>query len=1066
MFPGPGEVVSGESGIHTTIRQYAQHLPAWGVEFVDDLEGSDVIVVHAGVANRLPKNGPLVAMLHGLYWSEDHNSPPWEYKANESVIETIRHAREVTVPSPWVNETLQRDMRFSASVIPHGVDWDAWQHPYAHEGYVLGYAKNRADSDVCDPSFLTPLALALPDTSFVATFARPDAPGNVYKTDVIPYAQMKEITQKAEVFISPIKETFGLHALEALAAGVPVLSPNYGGVVQFVQHGVNGYLYDPDSLEDMVQGLEFCKQYRPQLSANARELSRSWTWEAACEALHFVLVRAAQPVPPTVGWVIPYYNKPLEQLERAIDSLLVQTHNLEEIVVVDDGSDPAIPETFFQEYGGAPVLFVRKENGGVAQARNTGATRLNTKYIGFLDADDWVQPEFTERCVKALEADNSLHLAYTKLRWTNAEGKQGISEWPTDWNYDRQITPRSQGNPRGHNQIPTANLMRRETFVRLGGYRSRYEWRTAEGGSAGAEDADLWTRWGAYGYKAALVTAEPLFEYSQGTGNTSRADWKEATWLEMYPWVTDGRHPFGSYATPKRFSHPVRQYDEPTISVIIPLGHGHEQALLNALDSLDSQTYRKWEVIVVDDTGLSQPDPQVPSAKKDTKALEFLKTTFPHVRWLTTPGKKGPGYARNRGVEAARGQFVVFLDADDNLRSDALSLFLRGWGENEEIMYSDYVVLAHPGDADELARQILEDPHRQMLSYDAGTNTMAIRHNAAQRFDPERAQSQPPQDGEQPYVPCLVTTLIPRAWHNEIGGFDEKMPSWEDVDYYWRLARSGKCLARIAEPLVVYRLSTGNRRMMAVPESEAGRHNYKSLLEYLTKKYEKEPPPVPCSCGSGKSKNPPSAPNQSFVANGQSESGSPMTITFTTTTRSQIQASDNDIVMGRYTSLNVAAHRCIGNVTKIEYGHRGGGEQFYVHKADVYDVNGRLISPPQFAVVQQLAAAPREAKPVPPPPPVLRMTIAAATPVDSPSPLQFTDPPPADPDALVIPVSEVKGIGETTTARLKDMGIATVTELVISGEPTLVEAGLPKAKAKTVFAEAILLLSQTSPQPA
>lgn len=1038
MFPNPAEVENGESGIHTVCRAYAQHMPAFGVEFVDDFQKADVIAVHAGVAPPMPKDAPITSILHGVYWSEDHNSPAWEFKANQSVIDSIRYAREVTVPSAWVNETLQRDMRFSGTVVPHGVDWQGWQHSYAHEGYVLGYAKNRADSDVCDPAFLTPLAQALPDVNFIATFARPDAPQNVYKTGVVPYSEMKELTQKAEVFISPIKETFGLHALEALAAGVPVLSPNFGGVIQFVQHGVNGYLYDPHDIDDMVKGLAFCRKYRSQLSANAREISRHWTWEAACAKMVAVLERAAKRQPPTVGWVIPFYNKSEEQLRRAIDSALAQTFPVERVVVVDDGSADDTALQVVKSYGNEGRIYHRRtENQGVAQARNTGASLLGTKYIGFLDADDWLQPDFTLRCVKAMEGDNSLHLAYTKLRWTDASGKQGLSDWPGDWNFDRQISPRSQRNMRGHNQIPTTNLMRRETFVRLGGYRSRYEGK----GGAGAEDADLWTRWGAYGYKAALVTAEPLFEYSAGTGATSQAGWQEATWLDLYPWVKDLRHPFASYATPKRFSHPVRQYDEPIISVVIPVGPKHMRHLVNALDNLDAQTYRKWEAIVVDDTG-----------GDDEGMTEYITTTIPYIRWVTTPGKQGAGYARNRGAEIARGQFLVFLDADDNLIPEALSRFMHVWGDEEAAVYSDYVGLVHPGDADQLAAEVTADPHREVLSWDG--ETMVIRHNAALYYDWERAQRQP-VPGEKPYLPCLVTTLMPRAWHIAIGGFDEKMKSWEDVDYYWRIARAGYCMTRVAEPLVVYRFSTGTRR-------DAGLQDFSSLLEYLIKKYKKEKPPVACNCGS-KAVVPPNSFSASPASNGGGNgNGVAMPVNLRTKTGNTIQVMDNDLIRAKYMKPGSEAGRTIGAVSGIDYGYRTGGEEFLVHKQDVFDQRGNLIAPAQFTPVLVQSQGPKVERAHPPPPPVLRL---GTVPNGNVMANFATDELPA-PKSVKMPdplVSEVPGIGEGTTRKLRDMGIATVNELILAGEGVLKEAGLPPAKAQAAFVAAIGTLA---PQPA
>ena len=79
-------------------------------------------------------------------------------------------------------------------------------------------------------------------------------------------------------------------------------------------------------------------------------------------------------------------------------------------------------------------------------------------------------------------------------------------------------------------------------------------------------------------------------------------------------------------------------------------------------------------------------------------------------------------------------------------------------------------------------------------------------------YDVERAQGQPHGDPARVYTWNLITSLLPKAWHEEIGGFDERMDSWEDVDYWWRLAKAGKCFRRVEEPLVVYHFYTGKRR--------------------------------------------------------------------------------------------------------------------------------------------------------------------------------------------------------------------------------------------------------------
>jgi len=100
--------------------------------------------------------------------------------------------------------------------------------------------------------------------------------------------------------------------------------------------------------------------------------------------------------------------------------------------------------------------------------------------------------------------------------------------------------------------------------------------------------------------------------------------------------------------------------DRPYLSIIVPVKNGHE-VLPRMLDMLSrSELPREsWELIVVDD-----------GSKDDSAAMASEHADL--VIRLPQPSR-GPGYARNRGVERARGECVVFLDADVLVRSDTLT---------------------------------------------------------------------------------------------------------------------------------------------------------------------------------------------------------------------------------------------------------------------------------------------------------------------------------------------------------------------------------------------------------
>lgn len=808
LVPHADNLTSGESGIHTLCRKWVRHGASAGIEFVNSNATSfDVLAVHAGMSKEYGSNIPLCSHLHGIYWTGDYQAHYWEWKANRDVIDSIRHATTVTVPSAWVAFSLQRDMHLNPVVLPHGIDWQEWRHDYEHEDYVL-WNKNRAGVDVCSPVAVGELARRFPEQRFLTTFAPDNPTPNIKATGLMPHLDMRRTIQKSAVYLSSVKETFGIGVLEAMASGVPVLGFRQGGILETIKHGVNGYLAEPGNYDDLAAGLEYCIKHRRVLGENGQEMVKRFTWQAVMEQLHGIYEQtiATYHQPADVAAIIPCYNYG-SKLARAVNSVLAQTYPVKEIIVIDNNSSDNTKEVTTALASEHPqIRYVNESRQGVAHARNRGISEATTKYIVPIDADDEIKPTFVEACVNTLEADKSLGLAYTKLLWVNDEtGQSAVSEWPGQYDYNGFLNRK--------NQVPTCNVFRRDVALRLGGYRQRY----APNG-AGAEDAELWLRMGAHGYGGKLATDEALFIYHLGGNVSGNKQYKEPDWLAGHPWITDKLHPFASLASPVNRSHAVRQYDEPVVSVVIPCAPHHTQYLVDALDSLEAQSFRQWEAIVVCD-GFAPPDD--------------LQVAYPFVKWHESI-KGGAGVARNAGAKVARGKFLLFLDADDWLRPQAIDKFLEAWNATEAIAYSDYAGRAYIDNAIETER--LRQAGR-LLSWNEKTKEAVILHHAFD-YDCEEALRQPRiwRNG-QLYIWCVVTSLVPKVWHDEIGGFDEQMESWEDWDYYLRLARAGKCFTRIAEPLLEYRFYTGQRRENGSGDNPGARQLRENLLQYLQVKY-------------------------------------------------------------------------------------------------------------------------------------------------------------------------------------------------------------------------------------
>ena len=108
-----------------------------------------------------------------------------------------------------------------------------------------------------------------------------------------------------------------------------------------------------------------------------------------------------------VSVIVPVY-KAAQFLPRCIDSLLAQTYGDLEIVLVDDGS----PDESGQICDGysqkdSRIVVIHKENGGASSARNAGLEVARGEYVGFVDSDDWVEPNMFEELVREAEKVNA-----------------------------------------------------------------------------------------------------------------------------------------------------------------------------------------------------------------------------------------------------------------------------------------------------------------------------------------------------------------------------------------------------------------------------------------------------------------------------------------------------------------------------------------------------------------------------------------------------------------------------------------------------------------------------------
>lgn len=650
-------------------------------------------------------------------------------------------------------------------------------------------------------------------------------------------------------------------------------------------------------------------------------------------------------IKPIVSVVIPVYNK-ADTVARTIDSVLNQTVTNLEVIIINDGSQDDSEDVIVEAiHHDERCRYIYQDNQGVAHTRNSGVFNYSRgQYILCLDSDDAIEPMYLEALLEPMENDRMISIAYTGLKWIKPDGSSGVSPWPDEFDAVAQM--------KGRNQIPTAALVRREVWDRLGGQRQRY----APLG-AGAEDGDFWLRATSYGFLAQFVPAPSngWFVYSWMSGLvTGNKSYQEVDYRAWSPWTKDKQlNPAPSLDKPHKFSHPVHQYDEPTVSIIIPVGPGHVKYLTNTLDSLDAQTYKKWEAIVVFDV----PGDEWVELHK-SGSIRHLAKTWPFCRFASTTGSGasvrsvvdmldvyeaeelegdiyhllamvpssksyGAGKARNVGIKLARAGLLLFLDADDWLVPEALRKMVSAYKVSQKAIFTDHLAIA------EIAEEDLGRVDGKVVSYNHTTGEAYIHQRIAE-YDCRKAMEQPYMDGRPPYVICNVTTLVPKRWVLDAGGFDENMSSWEDVLMFWRIAWTGsRCFEGVHEPLLVYRYGTGERR-------DHGFRERKDLLEYLEKE-SRGAKKMGCNCPGSKQAN----KSMEVMESMATSEGSKDMVQMQLSRGGSIQVQDNDLVMVRFESpqrgdqARFGMHDFDGGYIKYGWRSGNGTEEFLVHVLDI-----------------------------------------------------------------------------------------------------------------------------------
>lgn len=109
---------------------------------------------------------------------------------------------------------------------------------------------------------------------------------------------------------------------------------------------------------------------------------------------------------PLISFILTYYNLPVKMLCECIDSIMALSLRAveREIIVVDDGSETS-PMNDLLPYSGN-IIYVRQENKGLSEARNTGIQMARGEYLQFIDGDDMLVQAAYEHCIDLVRSSH------------------------------------------------------------------------------------------------------------------------------------------------------------------------------------------------------------------------------------------------------------------------------------------------------------------------------------------------------------------------------------------------------------------------------------------------------------------------------------------------------------------------------------------------------------------------------------------------------------------------------------------------------------------------------------
>jgi O-antigen biosynthesis protein len=422
---------------------------------------------------------------------------------------------------------------------------------------------------------------------------------------------------------------------------------------------------------------------------------------------------------PTFSVVIPYYNNGRFLYASVTSALRASLQHPLEVIVVDDGSDEPHRSRHLAEVErlGSNVHTVKRTNGGVAAARNTGLRHARGRFIQLLDADDILIPGKLDIQLQQFQINPRIDVSVSNYVICDGPGSNLRRDGDSISRFAFTLENFSFLWERGFSIPIHCCLLRREAIEGI----------FFDETLRAHEDWVFWCQLASLGRRFAFIDVDDAVYRIHGI-NATRSPYKMARnflqamlrvegisgvdrdkfllqsmdWLSSFylktlrdasdskasqsdssslPSPGSNRQP-AALATAAHTDNLERARYRPKLSVVVPV-YNHYAYLKQCINSIASQLGGLGELVLVDD---KSTDPRV----RSLLAEEFSERTNVDITILFNDKNTGITASYNDALDKARGEYIAFVDCDDFLADGAVEKVLRALADREiDYLYTD-----------------------------------------------------------------------------------------------------------------------------------------------------------------------------------------------------------------------------------------------------------------------------------------------------------------------------------------------------------------------------------------